>query len=271
MKRIYKILLIISAVLAGSGVVICIVGFFLGGRLGDGGLAFWNDDPENLDDTGGTFSTVWDGGEEISADTVDSLHVDIAAGTLIVEYGDYDNIRVETSTSRTKAKVWMEGDTLNIKGRGRWFSLGEGGGAVRLYLPREIKLREADLEAGAGSIEADHLRADEIIIDVGMGEFISDGLVKAEVLDCTVGMGKLEIGEADCQETYLDCSMGDLDIVMKGDWNDYYLTGDCSLGDLSVEEESWNLNSDIEYGDEDGGRTIEAECGMGDLNIGVTD
>lgn len=263
MKKMYKILLIISIALAGSGLAICIAGFFLGGSMEN--VVVWDNDPEKIWD--GTLSSVWDAEEEEVRD-VDSLCVDMARGSLIVEYGRYDNIRVESGETRTKTKVWMEGNTLNIKGRGRWTNKG---GAVKVYLPENIHLREADFEVGAGTMEVDRLQAENITIEVGAGEFVSDEMLKADVLDLSVGMGDIQIAEADSRETYLDCSMGNLDIAMKGNWDDYYLTGECSLGDLSVEEESWNLNSDISYGDETAERIIDAECGLGALTIGVTD
>ncbi|MGI6006597.1 MAG: hypothetical protein ACOX8E_03785 [Ruminococcus sp.] len=267
MKKTYKVLAAISAALAGAGLLLCIAGFILGGKLENSSLIPWKEDSGNL--RGGIFETVWEGSENENSDNVESLNVDIGTASLIMEHGDYDGIQVESDISGTKTKVWMEGSELNIKSRGRWLKPGKGG-AVKVYLPEKSRFREVLFDVGAGSITVDRLEAEKITIDTGMGEFTGSGLLRTEALDCHVGMGDVYIEEADSRETYLDCSMGSLDIVMRGSWEDYYLTGECSLGDLSTEDDSWSLDSDIMWGNEDGDRSINAECSLGEIMIETT-
>lgn len=251
MKKLFKILGILSVVFAAAGAGVILAGVCMGGSL----EIIWQhsdskDKPEGdaIDNT----------------EHIKKLCIEMTAGEMVIEQGKYESVMVAADDSKMKTDIKVNGDELQIKGRGKWKNHGD---EIRIYLPDDLKLEQFDLSVGAGRVTADRLAADEVSIEVGAGEFSCSDFLQAEQLGCEVGAGEIVIEQAQSEETNLECSLGNIDITMTGAMQDYDLNGDCAFGELAYDGIEWNFHDDIRAGSQNSGNVINAHCSFGNIEI----
>lgn len=251
MKKLFKTFFVLSIILLVSGAGIALAGVSMGGTLD----LLWKNT--------GTQS-VPDGDNIQDTENIKELHIEMATGEMIIEQGSYESVMVAADDSKMKVDTNVDGDDLYIECHGK---LGGQGGVTKIYLPSDLKLEQIEIDLGAGAVTADSLIADEISIEVGAGSFESQDLLKAKQLHCDVGMGEILIAKANCDHTELSCSMGTIEIIMEGTMQDYYLDGECALGEINCAGMEWNSSDEIHAGTQTSDKIIEAECSMGSITI----
>ena len=119
-------------------------------------------------------------------------------------------------------------------------------GAGELLL-RDIKAGEFSAEIGAGHMDAQNVTVQEADLIVSMGECIYNGIIKRE-LDA-------------------ECDMGNMELMLEGNREDYNYEIECSAGNIEVDKSSWHalgMEKSINNG---AAGTIDLTCNMGNITV----
>lgn len=87
---------------------------------------------------------------------------------LVIKKGE--TFKVETEDSGDNIIVKNINNTLKIEEKSNWFFNKHELLDIIVYIPEEIKLKELDIEAGAGKIEIREINAKKFEIDHGAGK-----------------------------------------------------------------------------------------------------
>ena len=158
---------------------------------------------------------------------------------------------------------------------------------VKLWIPSDLVFDRVNMTIGAGDITIDRLAADTIDIEGGAGKIKAETLIANNELDAEIGAGEFYITEATLGETDIDCGVGrfeigsctlngnaeisggvgDVNIGIVGEKEDFNYELSCGMGELDVFDESYtSLGKDKEI--DNGARyTISLECGVGRVNV----
>lgn len=126
-----------------------------------------------------------------------------------------------------------------------------------------IKTNELELDLGAGKVNINKLYVyHEASIDSGAGEVIvEDGSINN--LDFDMGIGKIELNLKITGNSDIDAGVGDMKINLLGNRDDYSLNIDKGVGLLKVDGEKVD-NSNI-YGN--GDNVINIDGGIGNIDV----
>lgn len=240
-----------------------------------------------------------------NGDRVDSLSINIIAGTVRISEGDEFGIKVnDTGIERVKSEfingVWTIEDTgvdassntgirifgINIDTQ----SLQNNITSVNITLPKDYKSKDISIKCGAGSIIADKLVGDVITISVGAGSCRIDDLTAKEKSNFTVGAGEIRLNNFTAYNANFDCSMGSIygkgtlygsnsafcsmgtiDLNLKGQTEDYNYDGKNTMGTVTINESSYSgLNQSF---DKNNGadNNIEISCNLGTISLKVSE
>ena len=123
-------------------------------------------------------------------------------------------------------------------------SLEAGAGRIVANSPR---IKTLDISIGAGSIELTDMEIGRLEAEVGMGEFLADGSLD--------------------KSANVNCSMGNVEMIIDGSEEDfnYYLDG--AMGNISVGDASFSGFSQEKKIDNKAHKDMEIECSMGNISI----
>jgi hypothetical protein len=189
---------------------------------------------------------------------VDSLDVDVAAGSLSVVYADVNEAELEVrgTWGADRWTLRSEGDTLVVAtpdGWTNWFGgwpFGGTGDAV-LRLPQSLAGSDADLSLAAGDITADG-EFGELKLDVGAGRATIDG--SADTLDAQINAGSADLDLQGVDDAKLAVSAGSLTAGFSGA-RPSGMTVEVNSGSarVTVPEGDYEVTSDVSAGDFDNG------------------
>lgn len=269
MKKFTKICLILAVIVGCVGVSLCITALVLG---------------VTMEDVAGT-GIVWDGqagkivvnqGErqhyEQSFEDVEGLEVEVSAGNVMIEETDADLVTVTGDQVSPGFSCSMEGKTLKIEDENnRFFSLGSMGSSghdstVTVQIPRGTVLKKMDLDITMGELVVSGFRTKKLVTECGTGsaQLEGDVLGKSEI---SCDLGEVSYTGNLGGDTRIECGMGSatLDLTNRQQEFDYDLEcgmGSIRAGDISIDgiagEKKISNGAD---------RTMEVECGMGDVEI----
>lgn len=267
MRKFTKVSLLIVAVMASLGLLLCGISAMLGGgfgpfwqmaKAGEFNIGHWElynggyYDDENSNKTG-TDSSV----QSFPLSSVVNMDLDIDLAELeFIEAADAKQITVSLKRGYEKYyKCKLEGDTLLISYKINSHNLNRNGPKITVEVPEQAKFDILELELGAAEAElaVDGLACEELTVDVGAGKITVDSIEVKQRMDLKVGMGMVEINGGTYQDVALDCGMGTLSLegTVKGD-----LTGTCGMGNIELDLDG--RESDYNY---------DLSCGMGNLNV----
>ncbi|WP_457100917.1 hypothetical protein [Microbacterium sp. P5_E9] len=189
-------------------------------------------------------------GRSLAVDDVDALDVDLAAGTLVVEFADVTEAELEV-TGSFGADQWTlrtDGGTLVVASPDWHFGTPWlfGNGRATLRLPSSLEGLDADFGLGAGDLTADG-DFGELGLDLGAGRASLAG--SADVLTADVSAGRADLDLADVGSADITVSAGALVGRLTGDQPDA-ITLEVSAGsaDLTVPEGDYDVSSDVSAG-----------------------
>lgn len=247
MKTFTKIVAVVSAVMAGIGIVCIVIACILGlnfgmlkGMLQDGRFRI------DLGEINGWISTEKsEDGRITIAEEVTGLDVSFGAGKLEIYYDDIEQMTLEyVDVIGFQSKV--KNGVLCLEG-----AIGAGNnsnGTLRLVIPNGSKFDKVHLEVGASEARISGITAEELQISVGVGKAVVSDLV-VHKLDAETGIGELSIdllGKAEEYSYRVECGIGSVKI------------GDNSYGGIGSSHSVKNPESIYE---------IEVECGVGKVEI----
>lgn len=156
---------------------------------------------------------------------------------------------------------------------------------VTVFIPENAKLKEVELEVGAGSVNVDDILADKLTIDLGAGRFEGNKITsdKAEI---SVGAGEMTVNNFSTKDVTMDCGAGRIDLkgnidgdadiscgigeikvsLLNGE-SDYNYDIDCGIGNVNVGNQSFGGMSNNKKIDNNADKTIRVEGGVGNIRI----
>lgn len=189
----------------------------------------------------------------IAVGGVDELDVDVAAGTLRIEFADVDEAELDVRASAAAGRwsLTRDGDSLRVESP-RLFGLGwlfGGAGDAVLRLPVELQGIDADLNLAAGDLRADG-DFGELDLTVGAGRADLDATARSVSVDVSAGRADLTIDGA--REGEFVVSAGEIVGELTGT-APQELEIEVSAGslDLTVPEGDYDVRSDVSAGDFD--------------------
>ena len=281
MKKGWKIFWTVIISLTGVGVVFCIIALCFGvtfsqfekaypngiGIIRKNYVSFDDDwDDDELDDTENVVS-----GEVFSG--VENLKLDIGASEVRIKKGTDDKIHVDDSRMKTENAVQKtlsdDGKTLEIttKMRSSFKNVRNVKGTLVIYLPKDYKFDQMDMEYGAATAEIDGLNAKSLKIESGAsGCTIKNADI--EELDVETGAGSLDFYGTVEKEVDIDCGAGRVTLNLEGKVEDYNYELDSSAGSVEIGEDidlgGLSTEKSIDNGSK---RTIEISNGAGSVEI----
>lgn len=252
MKKLTKIALIIATIMSVIGIC-CLIGAVSMG-LTWGTFTDMVDDGKLSFGTGGTWNSGTDGKADGSITEVeevfDSLDVELGAGNLEIYYDDVDKVQVEQEET-PNFKCYVDDDTLHVEG-GQRLGVNNNRSKIVIRIPYNYTFAEFELEVGAGEATVEGLVADEASINVGAG--------------------KASVTNLDARDISAETGAGDLYLEVVGKKTDYSYNLECGIGELKVGEDSYSgLGSEQKIKNPDAKRFLDAECGIGKVQIDFTE
>jgi hypothetical protein len=190
---------------------------------------------------------------------VSDLNVDVAAGSLRVEFADVNAAELEV-TSTWGADRWTlshDGDSLVVASPEGWFGDGwpfggwlwGGTGDAVLRLPQALEGSDADLSLAAGDLTVDGAFG-ELGLEVGAGRATIGG--SADSVDAQISAGASQLDLENVDEATLSVSAGSMTASLTGTQPDS-IKVDVSSGSmrLTVPEGDYDVASDVSAGDFD--------------------
>ncbi|EEG88554.1 hypothetical protein COPCOM_03262 [Coprococcus comes ATCC 27758] len=140
-------------------------------------------------------------------------------------------------------------------------------GTLVIYLPRDYKFDQVDMEYGAVTAEIDGLNAKSLKIESGAsGCTIKNADI--EELDVETGAGSLDFYGTVEKEVDIDCGAGSVTLNLEGKVEDYNYELDSSAGSVEIGEDidlgGLSTEKSIDNGSK---RTIEISNGAGSVEI----
>ncbi len=292
-----RFLLKAAGVCAVIGVVLCVAGFLLGGKLvginiGRNGLSYSDAtmqellsgqrpifetdatpdgapaDPAAADESAasaqsGSVPTNADAAGLHTFDGVEihSLDVELGGAQAYLRAGDRWSVTVENTGKYTT--VVKEG-VLNVTCREDTYP--ETAAVVTITCPQDAFLREADIELGAGTLTVDRLVCSSLELDVGAGSAVLNDIEAGSACDISVGAGWVELNGTLSGENSIDCGMGEV-ICRLTAVDRYDFEVDCGMGSVVLDENEFSG-----LGAQGSSRTgaavrYDIDCGMGSVEI----
>ena len=281
MKKGWKIFWTVIISLTGVGVVFCIIALCFGvtfsqfekaypngiGIIRKNYVSFDDDwDDDELDDTENVVS------EEVFSG-VENLKLDIGSSEVRIKTGTDDKIHVDDSRMKTENAVQKtlsdDGKTLEIttKMRSSFKNVRNVKGTLVIYLPKDYKFDQVDMEYGAATADIDGLNAKSLKIESGAsGCTIKNADI--EELDVETGAGSLDFYGTVEKEVDIDCGAGSVTLNLEGKVEDYNYELDSSAGSVEIGEDidlgGLSTEKSIDNGSK---RTIEISNGVGSVEI----
>lgn len=146
------------------------------------------------------------------------------------------------------------------------------------------------LKIGAGSLKLNQIAAKDLNVKVGAGEAVFDNITVTGSCDAKVGAGQIELGtenipsgintianlQGKCSagemdivgkltgNADLDCSTGDMDLLLDGTRANYSIKSNSSLGDIDVDDDDDPFVS--EKNNEHFGN-LTLKCSLGEISV----
>ena len=99
---------------------------------------------------------------------IEKINIDIAYAELNIRTGG-DVLTVQMDKSNRKIKVDVINDTLRIREDDEWFWRDNRHVVIDVIMPKDMDIRDFNLDAGAGKIKIDGIDVDRANIDHGAG------------------------------------------------------------------------------------------------------
>ena len=155
-------------------------------------------------------------------------------------------------------------------------------GDVVIYIPKELVFETVDIDTGAGTVDIETLRTDNLILNLGAGETtikniisnktkIDTGAGKLRIksgnindLDFDMGVGETDITAKLTGTNKIDTGIGNLKLQLLGDKQDYKFNISKGIGEVKIEDKS--IIEDQTIGD--GKNNIIISGGVGQIKVG---
>lgn len=307
MKNFTKVCLIMTAVLAVIGTIFLLIAGIGGGRdiyrtiinrgyhhnlvnirpyYGSDLVINGNQMPEN------------DGYSDIlSAENVNKLDFSIGITEFhIEERSDNENSFEIIISGYGECDYFIEDNTLYIEGFREEQKItrdinifGNGitwdNNQITLYIPKNIKFEDVNIEVGAGRIYGNNIAASSIIGEVGAGEMVMDN-ISAEDLQINVGAGRAEFNNTNVNnldmsinvgkgtfdgaisgDIDITCDVGSTQIDLNQAESDFNYILSCGVGSIDIDQYRYNGLDVTRHIDNNANQDFKIDCSIGSVEI----
>ena len=190
---------------------------------------------------------------------INDFEIEVDASKVIIQEYDGSIIKV-SSTSATK--IINENNTLIIEDNFNIFNLNK---KITIYIPINYQFNNVDINIDASDFEAENIYATDIEVSIDAGNFGAKKITSTN-LNVEVDAGKATIDLLDCQNSYFDCDVGDIEAMMVGNEVDYSYDVSCDLGSVRIGNYKTDGLSD-DYSFSGGMKKISVNCDASDIDI----
>lgn len=212
--------------------------------------------------------------------------LDIELGGYVFETRTSSNGLTYLETSGVRSlQCYVKNGELRIRSLNNRVGGSNSAGKIILYIPEGQTYGKVDIELGVGELTVSDLDADKISLEVGAGTVLMDG-VRAGKLEAEVGLGQLEIYGMDVDEldvevgmgelighgsvnkrAALDCAMGNLELKLSGEQEDFNYRLDAAAGNVDIGTSSFSGLGMERRIDNGAAKDIEIDCSMGNVTV----
>lgn len=282
MKKFTKGMLIAAGIFGAAGIGLTAAGGVMGAGMAQLNGIFWteksvtelkfSDDMDEADDVDDQEDAeLMNAKSESTADCVVyqlqyqpvKLDIELKYDELELKEGDSFSVKVYNDKGNN-VTIKESADTLKIRSTKRAQSR-----KVCVFYPKDVKLDELDIEMGAGSVYLNReIQTDKLSVEVGAGEFEGNASVTAKEADLQIGTGSMTFTDLSAEKTSGECGLGELDLTMTGDEEDYNYDLQCGIGNMDVGSDSYSgFGKEDHISNTGADRKMELECGMGNVTV----
>ena len=191
------------------------------------------------------------------------LDIELKYDELELKEGDSFSVKVYNDKGNN-VTVKESRDTLKIRSTKRTQSR-----KVCVSYPKDVKLSELDIEMGAGSVYINReIQTDKLNVEMGAGEFAGNASVTVKEADLQIGTGSMTFTDLSAEKTNGECGLGELDLTMTGNEEDYDYDLQCGIGNMDVGSDSYSgLSRENHVSNTGADRKMDLQCGMGNVTV----
>jgi hypothetical protein len=239
-----------------------------------------------------------------SSDDIKSLSLDITYGTVTIQEGDSFDIEVngmpeDAVKDTVENGVWNISDTLDkseaeneISVFGFKISSSNShpfkAADIKLTVPEDYVFENLDIILDAGTIKADNLSAQNADISVGAGSLKIDELTAGNKSSYSIDTGELIINDLYARDTnmncgvgnlrasgvitgdnYVTCGIGNVDLDMDGDEEDYNYSIDCGIGTVIINSNTYSGVNSKTKKNNNAENSFTLDCGIGKISLNI--
>ena len=275
MKKFIKTLGFICAILTALGIIFVVIGIINGGKeivesdwKADKLAVYFNVDHWFSDDEDESMNMIninSDSIVRIDKEEIGSLKVKAKYGEVKIHQWNETSFGIENKANKLDVKYEMTEGVLNISVSGKKGIFNNYSGVINLYIPQG-RLNDVNISVGAGELDCSGIVADNLKIDVGAGE----GKIKNSEFgkcDIDVGLGEMDIENTTVNEMNVDCGMGEVDCSLNNSYNDFDYTLKVGAGEIKLGSQKYEGISNSVKLSNNAGRTMDIDCGMGEVKV----
>lgn len=226
----------------------------------------------------GNSSTVGENRKYDVESTISHLKIDIAAAALEIREGEI--FCVETNLKNLT--VVEKDGKLIIEEKSKLVSASYNDAVLTVTIPAGHSFRDVDISTGAGKVAMGTLCAETLALELGAGEVTIQNLTATKEAEIDGGAGKLTIGGGALSDLELDMGVGEMKLTsllsgscelnmgvgkaelnLIGSKEDYAITLDKGIGNITVDGASFDSGSKHGSGE----TKIDIDGGVGAINI----
>lgn len=192
------------------------------------------------------------------------LDIELKYDELVLEEGNSYSVKVYNDTG-DNVTVKENADTLKVRSTKR----ASKSRKVCISYPKDVKLKKLEIEMGAGTAYINRdIQTEKLEVEMGAGEFESNASVTAKEADLQIGTGSMTFADLSAEKTDGECGLGELNLTVTGEQEDYNYDLECGVGNLDVGSDSYSgLGREKSISNTGADRKIDLECGMGNVFV----
>lgn len=294
MKNFLKVCLVIAMSFAIIGIIFCGVAAATGSPINeivDDSNWKWNgwnfykyvhDNDDGTTEAGENYTNTY------KLADVKNLKIDMKAGKLEVAESDTEEIAVYVESDNCDLSTELDEDTLKIIDNTSKKIITTYNLHIIVYVPADANLDEIDINANAGEVDitTDSLNAATATLNVDAGQLTVDALHVEKKLKVTVGAGEADINQVEADSASLDagmgqisldgkingdidadCGVGEIDLAIDGDEDDYNYDLSCGIGQISVGSLNYSALGNDKTISNGADKKLTLDCGIGAINV----
>lgn len=289
MKRANKVMLKISGILLGLGLIFVVVtGIIIVATGNYRYTALWYDEIESEDDSMASGQSI-----DLSNANIKNISLEGNYGKVQIIKGDrfsYEVVGTEVNSSMFTHEVSEDTWKIKVKNRSGFYFFGFGVddhiSLLKITVPSTEMLENVKIKLNAGSLNVERLAAKNLEMEMGAGSLEAEELIGEEKLKLTVSAGKCKVDNMIGKDPYIrceagqikgkgiltgqgkvNCGVGQIDLEVLGNLEEYDYTVSCSVGAIKVNGSQVGGIATKNSKKLGAANNFALDCGVGQINV----